>query len=215
MLLFLKLSESVLHRKTYEQVRLGLATEDLVDDPDFFFKSYDVVQVAGAGDRGLVGAVFRQIALTGGGGALLELISAHIRRFHGSTAAHLGAYVRRGQGEGLELVEGETDARCHEGGEDADIRALVESELDLVVLGLIDDGFGFRAVLEVPHRADGAGRKLHLDVGPVLKVVVVFVEVFFKETDEAYLLVEYGFEKMRGVDGIAAVFFCEGIGDGL
>ena len=168
-----------------QEIGLGLAAEDLVNDADLLFEADDIVEVAGPGHGGFVDTVLCQQTLAGCRGILLQLSPAHIGGFDIGPAAHLGADVRGGQGKRLELVEGEAHTGRHQGSQYAHVGAFVQAELDHVVLRLLQDGFGLFAVLQVPHRADSPGRQLHLYVSPVLQVVIILVEVLLQEVDKA------------------------------
>ena len=64
-----------------EEIRFGLTAENLVDDADLLFEADDIVEVPGAGEGCLVGAVFRKEALAGRWRTLPEFVSAHIGGF--------------------------------------------------------------------------------------------------------------------------------------
>ena len=195
-----------------EQVCLGLPSQNLVDGGDFLLESHHGFLLAATYLGYLVDAVFSDVALLLGHG-VVEVGVAHVCRGGGTTVVarlHLGADFCGGERQGLQLVEGEAHARCHQGCEHAYRLALLQTETLGEIVGFLHHGDGLVGETHVGVGTRGAWLEGHLYVSPVLEVIVVLAQFRFEEVDEPYLLVEHCLEQVGGIDGIVAIFLCEG-----
>ncbi len=123
-----------------------------------------------------------------------------------------GANLGGGEGEGLQLVEGEAHTGGHQGGEHAGGIGRLKTEAAGEIVGLLHHSDRLVAQRKVVHGAYGTGQKGHLHVGPVLQVVVVFVEIGLDKVYQTGLLVENGLEEVGRTDTVAAILFGIGVG---